>query len=260
MMKSIARSLLDKLGVEIRRTRAGATGFPASPYAVQQKLLWETGRRHPVIFDVGAHKGETVARYRGLFPDVDIWGFEAFPDSIRVLQQRFANDASVHIVPAAVTDRSGQKTFYVNANDSTHSLLPRNQGSRRYYHSSADAVSAMEVAATTLDDVIKDNRIDLVDILKLDIQGSELMAFDGAKETLEANRVSLIYTETLFVPHYQNNPLFYELWTRLAEYGYTLFNLYDLYHARNGQLRFADALFVSPQMRRDVIDRFADEP
>jgi hypothetical protein len=86
------------------------------------------------------------------------------------------------------------------------------------------------------------------------------MAFDGAKETLEANRVSLIYTETLFVPHYQNNPLFYELWTRLAEYGYTLFNLYDLYHARNGQLRFADALFVSPQMRRDVIDRFADEP
>ena len=259
-MKSIAKALLDKLGLEVRRTRASSKGYSADPYAAQKKILQAMGQSRPVIFDVGAHRGETVARYRDLFPAADIWCFEPFPDSARALEQRFANDPAVHVTAAAVSDKPGSKIFYVNNNDSTNSLLPRNQQSRRYYHSEATASTTVDVDVVTIDDVVRDNGLERIDILKFDIQGGELMAFEGAKETLQANRAALIYTETLFVPHYEGNPLFNDLWNKLAHYGYTLFDMYDLYRAGNGQLRFADALFVSSDVRRNVIDRYADEP
>jgi FkbM family methyltransferase len=259
-VKSLFKRLLDNAGLEVRRTRATSKGFTSDPYLALKKMLTAMGRQQPVIFDVGAHKGETVARFRELFPAADIWCFEAFPDSASQLEQRFSADPAVHVTAAAVSDRAGSRTFYANANDSTNSLLPRNDASRRYYHSSASASETLSVDCITIDEHVQENKIDHIDILKFDIQGGELMAFEGARETLQNHRASLIYTEALFVPHYEGNPLFNDLWNHLAGYGYTLFDMYDLYRAGNGQLRFADALFVSPQVRQNVIDAFPEEP
>jgi len=258
-MKHMIRTLLDRFGLELRRTRAG-TGFPSDPYLAQQHFMQRSGFASPVVFDVGAHKGETAARYRRLFPDARIWCFEAFPESAEALRRRFVDDEDIHVIAAAVSDEAGSRTLHVNNHDATNSLLPRNQAGRRYYHSQAGERKAIEVDAVTLDGFTRRQGIEQVDILKLDIQGGELMAFEGAKGLLENNSVGLVYTETLFVPHYENNPLFNELWNHLARHGYSLFDLYELYRARNGQLRFADALFVSPSFRHDVIDQYVEEP
>ena len=64
----------------------------------------------------------------------------------------------------------------------------------------------------------------------------------------------------MFVSHYENNPLFYKIWDFLESYQYTLFDIYNLCRAKNGQLRFGDALFVHPQVRSNFIDRFNEEP
>ncbi len=259
-MKSIVKKLLDIAGLEVRRTRATSKGFTSDPYQAMHEMLVRLGRDRPVIFDVGAHKGETVARFRSMYPQADIWCFEAFPDSAKLLEQRYANDTSVLVINAAVTNEAGSRTFYVNANDSTNSLLPRNEGSRRYYHSSASSSNEINVDAVTLDKVMQDNGIEHIDILKFDIQGGELMAFQGSQDILAHHRAALVYTEALFVPHYEGNPLFNDLWNHLSQFRYTLFDLYDLYRAGNGQLRFADALFVSPSVRQRVIDAFPEEP
>ena len=70
----------------------------------------------------------------------------------------------------------------------------------------------------------------------------------------------MIYTEIQFIQHYENNPLFYEVWSFLEAQGYTLFDIYDLRRADNRQLRQGNAIFVSNEMRANVIDRFQDEP
>jgi hypothetical protein len=77
---------------------------------------------------------------------------------------------------------------------------------------------------------------------------------------LRRGDVSLIYTEVMFVPHYDGGVLFHTLCDHLLERGYTLFNLYDFHWASMGQLRFGDALFVSDRVRRTVIDQFREEP
>ena len=148
----------------------------------------------------------------------------------------------------------------INNNDATSSLLPRTKSGRRYFSKNADAKTTLEVEATSIDEFMKKNEIEHIDILKFDIQGGELMALKGAQNALDSNRISIIYTEALFVPHYENNPLLHDIWSYLARFDYSFFDIYDLYRATNGQLRFADVIFVNRATRNDVIDRFKDEP
>jgi len=90
--------------------------------------------------------------------------------------------------------------------------------------------------------------------LKLDIEGSELTALRGASEKLAHHSIELIYTEIMFVPHYEGGPMFYELCSFLSNFNYTLFNVYNLKRAVNRQLRWGNAIFVSPDIRANKID------
>ena len=84
------------------------------------------------------------------------------------------------------------------------------------------------------------------------------MALKGAIQTLKKGNASLVYLEIMFVPHYENMPLFYELWNFLENHQYTLFDIYNLKRAKNGQLRQGDALFVSRQVRLKIIDQLEE--
>jgi FkbM family methyltransferase len=259
-MKRLIRRALDAVGLEVRRTRVAAGGFPAQPFAAQQEFIGRLGIDAPQIFDVGAHRGETVAAYRKLFPHAEIVCFEAFPGHASVLRERFAADTAIKVQQQAVTNSCGSRTFHVNHHDATSSLLPRAEGGRRYYHSDAGSKMQIEVETVSIDDFMAINNIAQIDILKFDIQGGELMALEGAQQALQSAAVSIIYTEALFAPHYQGNPLLHDIWQYLERFDYTLFDIYNPYHARNGQLRFADAMFVSPDTRSQVLDAYAEEP
>jgi len=260
VIKNITKSVLDSFGLELRRTRPSLGAFPADPFYAQKEFIKSLGVTTPIIFDVGAHKGETVSRYKELFPDSIIYCFEAFPENVKILRSRFSSDPSVHIVECAVSDSTHKKTFYINENDATSSLLPRTKNERRYFSKSAGPSHSIEVNSLALDEFILKNEIEHIDILKFDIQGGELMALRGAEKALQANNVSMIYTETLFVPHYEKNPLLLDLWKYLDQYNYTFFDIYDLYRAANGQLRFADTLFINKETRERVLDCYKEEP
>jgi len=259
-IKHFTKYILNSFGMELRRTRPAAGRFPTDPFYAQKEFTNRMGVSQPVIFDVGAHKGETVARYRALFPDSSIYCFEPFPDNVKILHSRFSSDPSIHVYECAVSDVNGKKNFYVNENDATSSLLPRTKRERRYYSKAADSQCTVEVDTLTIDNILQQNGIEHIDILKFDIQGGELMALVGAEKALQESRVSVIYTETLFVSHYEENPLLIDLWKYLDQYAYTFFDIYNLYRAINGQLRFADTLFINKDVRSRVLDSYKEEP
>jgi len=230
-------------------------------FRVQRNLLNALGVTEPVILDIGANVGQSVRKYRKVFPSSNIHCFEPFPEAFAQLESTYGLEPDVRLNPQAVADAPGKRDLFVNAALSgISSLLPRAAGNRRYFAKSAHLDDTVEVELTTIDDYLKSKAMERVDIMKLDIQGGELSAFRGAVETLAGQRVSLIFSETFFVPHYEDSPLFFQLWEFLAGYDYTLYNLYNLCHARNGQLRYCDALFVSPQVRAAAIDRRPEEP
>lgn len=259
-MKKWTKTILSNLGYEVRRKSLGAKSFPLDPFEAQLQLMKNLKRTNISIFDIGANKGKTVNKYRALFPDAEIYCFEPFPESITELQKRFADDQKIHVVSKAIDREKSIATFYVNELDATNSLLPRPKSKRRYYPKLAGAKETIDVEVISLDEFISASDISTIDILKFDIQGSELNALHGAKNLLARGNTSLIYTEIMFISHYEDAPLFHEIWSFLSNYDYSLFDIYDLHRASNGQVRYGDALFVSESVRENVINKYSEEP
>ncbi len=224
-----------------------------------QRALF-AGRDVGVIFDVGANIGKSVAQYARLFPQSRIYAFEPFPEAFRVLSHEFAGNPTIRPVNNALSDAPGTSRFYLNEYADTNSLLPRPSDGRRYYSGSNPPVASMSVETVTLDEFSQSVQVDSIDILKIDIQGGEAAALRGAHGLLSRQSIQAIFLEVFFVPHYERAFLYHELAGFLQNYGYTLFNIYDLVRATNRQLRFADALFVSAPFRKAVVDSFPPEP
>lgn len=261
-LRKLLRGVLARFGFELRRRHVVTVrNVPEDPHVLQQYLLEKAGIEAPVILDIGANQGQSVAAYRKVSRRAMIHCFEPFPAALEILKKRFQGREGVQIHPFAVTDRTGTQTFHLNRHIQTHSLLPRPQTGRRYYpRVAAPAGEKIEVACTTIDEFIRNENLRQIDILKLDIQGGEIKALNGARRTLETLRPALIFTEAPFIHHYEGEALLHELWTFLGEFGYSLYDLFGLDRASNGQLRYANALFVSKDLREQVLDRLHPEP
>jgi len=246
MLKSIVGSALNFFGLELHRVEK------KDAFRDQKTLL--DGMETPVIFDVGAYIGQITAKYKTLWPNSTIYSFEPFPDSFKKLQKKSKAYNLVKPFRLAVSDRAGVRKLYVNPDRSCNSLLQRPENVRKYYHGKAGNIATVEVNVTTIDDFCRKESIPKIHILKLDVEGAELMVLRGAVGKLAENSIELIYTEIMFIPHYKGGVMFYELCNFLSKFDYTLFNVYDLKRAVNGQLRWANAIFVSPHVRANVID------
>jgi FkbM family methyltransferase len=212
-----------------------------------QRLFFDSDSA-PIIFDVGAYIGEVAKTYRETFPCARLYCFEPFPGSFRELETLSA-DPLVRLYQVAISDQVGRITLNVNADLSCNSIFRRPRKGSAYYHSQAQSVDQIEVDTTTIDSLCNKENIERIDILKLDVEGAEIKALKGAHNKLSEHAVILIYTEVMFISHYEGGCLFHELTGLLEQYDYTLFNLYNLKRAKNGQLRWANAIFLSPQAR-----------
>ena len=76
-----------------------------------------------VIFDVGAHVGQTALRYRAIFPKARIFSFEPAPETYKVLQKSLTADKLVETIQAAISDECSAKPMYILRHSEDNSLL-----------------------------------------------------------------------------------------------------------------------------------------
>jgi FkbM family methyltransferase len=226
---------------------------PASPVwarcrdAFEQQIALTAGSEVRTILDVGAHTGDTAALYAELFPRATVHCFEPAPASSAALAQRFAGSDRMKPVAAAASDRAGRKTFFVNQEAMTSSLFPAGRHASAWVDVNLMRnVERTEVDVVTIDDYARACGLDTIDILKMDIQGGELLALQGTTRMLERVAVRLVYTEVLLVPLYEGQAYFHDVYGFLARFGYTLFDLFNCERAPGGQVKWADALFMAP--------------
>lgn len=129
-------------------------------YALQSRLP-----KAPVIIDLGANIGISLLWFLGLHPDARIHAFEPAGDNLRFLEKNVEGLANVTLQRAAVGDVSGSGILHHGEFGGMHSLLIVGEGEK--------------VPLITLADYLEREKIGRVDLLKVDIEGSELQALHG---------------------------------------------------------------------------------
>ena len=209
------------------------------------------------VFDVGAHVGQSAAEFLDAFPRARIYSFEPAPSAYHELQNLAARHSRVTAVNAAVGDREGHASFFINKLSVTNSLLPASPGAGDFLVASdgLDRREETTVRVLTLDRYCAAQGIERIDLLKLDTQGYELRVLDGARSLIERQAVPLIHLEVCFVRFYEQQPLFPEVYQHLYDRDYRLVWLYDSSFHLYLYAVAANALFV----HRSFGERLAKE-
>jgi len=233
-----------------RARNAGSHRSPTmNQYYSNRDILQDIGnllRRRKItgIVDAGAFIGQKTLVLAGLFPDAKIFSFEPNPGTFCKLKLRYAANPNVVCIQAALGSQTSRREFFLNKVPQASSLLRRPVTGKRYYQADSTHEGRIEVDSWTLDQWITENARSLrIELLKLDVQGSELEVLQGASVTLK-NDLLLVWTEIEFVELYENAANYLEVASFMKEFGFDLFQLYDLVMADDGQLVYGDALFI----------------
>ena len=224
----------------IKRSIQKALNIP-DPW--QDILRFTVTLRPGVIVDVGANRGQTAIKLSALLPEWKIYAFEPFPDAFIKLEKAVSSLSNVVPLNIAISNKTGTADFHVNSSNVTNSLLPATSTGISYFPEQLDLQRIIQVFTKTLDDWSKEANIHDIQILKMDVQGSELLVLEGATELL-MNSVQFVFSEVQFLPIYQDSATFGKLEAFLIERGFSLYQLYDLHSSPDGRLLYGDALFI----------------
>lgn len=130
------------------------------------------------VVDVGAHIGyftRLFAKYTG--PTGRVYAFEPDPTNFAFLKKNTKHLNNVNIFQLALADRSGMIDFFHSELKSgCHSTIP-----------SPLRQTKLSVPVCTLDELVKKEKINRVDIIKMDIEGGEMAAYRGMSEIAFTN-------------------------------------------------------------------------
>lgn len=190
------------------------------------------------FLDIGAHTGDFTKDLTRLAPDCDVIMVEANPNCEPYLQKlKYGYDM------VALSNKQGKAELFVekaNAIGTGTSLYRENT---EWY---ADGkFEKVEVELDTLD-----NRSyfadEVIDLVKLDVQGAELDILEGGRKTITRSKYVLI--ETSLVVYNHGAPMIDAIVPKMKEYGFYMEDFMDYQRFSNNQVFQLDILFKNSYM------------
>ncbi len=117
------------------------------------------------FFDGGGYVGDTASEVIKNYPDFKkIWLIEPIPENIRIAKRELGEYKNIEFLTCGVSDK--KETLYFNEEKSFSTIYGK---------------GTQSVEVDTIDNIVKER----VDFIKLDIEGAEQNAIDGAAETIK---------------------------------------------------------------------------
>lgn len=173
--------------------------------------------RATAVVDIGANPIDGDPPYKAMLAAglCTVVGFEPQKDALDQLNARRGPNETY--LPYAVGD-GGEHVLHVCRASGMTSLFKPDRNALRHFENFlfwGDVVREEPIDTVRLDDVTE---IASLDLLKIDVQGSELSVFRGGRTKLAA--AVAVQTEVSFIPLYEKQPVFGELDIELRTLGF----------------------------------------
>lgn len=152
-------------------------------------LMYALIQPNDIVFDIGANLGWCSLNFSKLVTNGKVFSFEPLPKTFEKCQNNLVlnNTKNVQVYNIALSNQEGEVKFFFNEKSSNSSSMKN----------LLNYENTIEVACkvTTLDVFIKEHG-GVVDFIKSDVEGAELLVYQGAMDTLKNIR-PIIFTEML---------------------------------------------------------------
>lgn len=133
-----------------------------------------------IIFEVGARYGDESLKLSNIFPKSKIYSFECNPNTVDICKNNLENKKNIQFTACGLGNKNEQLPFfsYIENNDGASSFF------RRIDAETTQVLNGY-IDIKTLSNFMKENNIDNIDLLCMDVQGFELNILKGAEEYLK---------------------------------------------------------------------------
>lgn len=231
-MTNLLRNVIRKFGIDVIRYK----GYSPGRFHLLDMAKYVQSDQ-PVIFDVGANIGQSIASFQTEFPRATVHSFEPSPQTFEKLRQNTKNNNNVKLWNIALGSKVEQKPFLENSNSDMSSFLQIGEfGWGRIQKTTLVPVS-------TIDQFCFDQNIDYIDICKIDTQGFDFEVIKGAEKTISYNKLGLLYFEIIFSEQYEGLPKVAEIFDFLFSNEFKLITLYPFSYQK-GLASWTNGLFI----------------
>ena len=178
---------------------------------------------------IGTNEGNSLW---GIFDKFDkVYAFEPNPEVYKILRRRFRQFEWVTLINAACSTEDGETDLYVTPNLVSSSLSDVN--TEKY---GGDAASKkVTVKTLNLNNYLKKEGVDVIDLYYSDCQGSDLLILNTIQEYVDNKKIGQLYIET----HGDGVELYKGLDNQFSGFKKVLSDNYKFEHASLGRLNGA---------------------
>jgi FkbM family methyltransferase len=154
-----------------------------------EKTLYQAAEGCQVVFDIGANIGWYALNLAKRSPDAQVHAFEPLPETFRSLRSNVQKNGlpNIRLYSFGFSDTEQELTFYLNPESTVSASLADLTGSNQ--------VQEVRCQVKRLDDFVAAENI-IPDFIKCDVEGAELLVFQGSRGLLESAR-PIVFAEML---------------------------------------------------------------
>jgi FkbM family methyltransferase len=246
-MKKFFKNIIYKLGYDIKKINKEFINESL------ENLLVKKINKNPIIFDVGGNKGQSIEIFQRIFKNPVVHSFEPIPSEFNFMYQKFKDNKNMILNNFALGETEGEKTFNISAQTGASSFNKINNNSRwvqvrskEYNTTIKEFVTSATIKISTLDKYYINNKIDYIDLLKIDTQGYEDKVLQGSLNTLKKNKIKAVITEIIFDNVYDKYFSFSDIEKFLLPYNFRMVGIYLSSNSLFGNLTFfADVFYLN---------------
>ena len=188
-----------------------------------------------IFFDVGANSGQSISRFLKYNYNIYIHSFEPTLELYNIVKKKYSEqikNKKIFINNFGLGDAKKELDFFSYKYNQINSFLPIEKNSKfeisrmiASKNKGSDFQKITKAKIDTLDEYCKNNKIDKIDLLKIDTQGFEPEVLKGSHNMLSEQKIKILEVELILGFAYKKNLDFFNIEKYLSPYGYKLISI-----------------------------------